>query len=134
MPARGTGTAARVQVGALLVKIMPIDQPARDCHRTIENRGAEAEAAGRHDAPSDGDGAQVKNRGEDPAVDGFEAVLQGLPLVYCRILDLRLHGWSASKIARRLGTSRQTVYRALDLLRHRLKEASSPRQKIETPV
>jgi RNA polymerase sigma-70 factor, ECF subfamily len=118
----------------LLVKIMPVDPRAKNRHQTTEKRATVAEAAGPPEGSSNEARARVTTPGKAAVVAEFEAALHGLPLIYSRILDLRLHGWSASKIARRLGTSRQTVYRALDLLRQRLKDAHASCRKFETPV
>ncbi len=107
----------------LLVKIMPVEPRANNRHQTTEKRGTVAEAFEPPEGSSNQARARVTTRDQAAVVAEFEAALHGLPLIYCRILDLRLHGWSASKIARRLGTSRQTVYRVLDLLRQRLKDA-----------
>lgn len=53
-------------------------------------------------------------------VDQIEALLRGLPPFFCQVLDLRLQGCGSVETAERLGVSRQTVYRALQLLQERL--------------
>jgi RNA polymerase sigma-70 factor (ECF subfamily) len=53
-------------------------------------------------------------------VDQIEVMLRGLPESYYRVLEMRLHGESVIEIAAELGVSRQTVYRALELLQQRL--------------
>jgi RNA polymerase sigma-70 factor (ECF subfamily) len=53
-------------------------------------------------------------------VDQIEAVLRGLPTLYCDLLQLRLEGHSVSDTAARLGVSRRTVHRGLRLLQERL--------------
>jgi RNA polymerase sigma-70 factor (ECF subfamily) len=53
-------------------------------------------------------------------VDQIEDLLRGLPNLYCDLLQLRLQGYSVSNAAARLGVSRRTVHRALNLLRRRL--------------
>jgi RNA polymerase sigma-70 factor (ECF subfamily) len=58
-------------------------------------------------------------------VDRIESLLQGLPDLYCQILEQRLHGHAVADIAAGLAVSRQTVYRALELLQHRLARASA---------
>jgi RNA polymerase sigma factor (sigma-70 family) len=58
-------------------------------------------------------------------VDQIDIMLRGLPPIYCQILDLRLRGWNATEIARRLAISRQTVYRAHALLQQRLEDADA---------
>ncbi len=134
---RGAGEGCQIRNSGpgwrFLVKIMPIDPRAKNRHQTNETPEAVAEALGRADGPSDEASAQVMNGGQAAVVAEFEAVLHGLPVMYCRILELRLHGWSGSKIARRLGTSRQTVYRALDLLGQRLRDAHASCQEFDTP-
>lgn len=60
-------------------------------------------------------------RDPDPAaatevVDHVAAILRGLPEVYGDILGRRLQGESVADVAAALGVSRQTVYRALELL------------------
>lgn len=56
-------------------------------------------------------------------VDQIEDLLHGLPSVYGRILDLRLQGCGVTEVAGRVGVSRQTIHRALNLLQQRLAEA-----------
>ena len=53
-------------------------------------------------------------------MDQIKALLKGLPALYCQVLELRLQGHSATDIAPRLGISRRTVYRTLELLGQRL--------------
>jgi RNA polymerase sigma-70 factor (ECF subfamily) len=53
-------------------------------------------------------------------VDQIEALLRGLPALYCDLLQLRLEGHSVSDTAARLGVSRRTVHRGLRLLQERL--------------
>jgi RNA polymerase sigma-70 factor (ECF subfamily) len=53
-------------------------------------------------------------------VDQIEAVLRGLPALYCDLLQLRLEGYSVSDAAVRLSVSRRTVQRGLRLLQERL--------------
>ncbi|HKB36945.1 MAG TPA: sigma-70 family RNA polymerase sigma factor [Gemmataceae bacterium] len=55
----------------------------------------------------------------------IETVLRGLPERYAEILNLRLEGYSVAEIGTRLSLSRQTVYRALDLLQERLEAPPS---------
>lgn len=64
---------------------------------------------------------------EDAAilVDSIEAALAGLPATYSEILSQRLRGETRSDIAAQLGISRQTVYRALALIRERLEAGDS---------
>jgi RNA polymerase sigma-70 factor (ECF subfamily) len=53
-------------------------------------------------------------------VDQIEELLRGLPTLYCDLLQLRLEGHTVSDTAARLGVSRRTVQRALQLLQQRL--------------
>ena len=89
---------------------------------TAERRDVNAEAAG------DGalESALTGDPGPDEAatlVDQIDALLHGLPPLYARLLDLRLQGRTVAEAAEEMGVSRQTVYRALDLLRQRLADA-----------
>jgi RNA polymerase sigma-70 factor (ECF subfamily) len=56
-------------------------------------------------------------------VDEIESLLHGLPALHGRVLELRLAGYDVAEIARQLGVYRQTVYRVLQLLGHRLERA-----------
>jgi RNA polymerase sigma-70 factor (ECF subfamily) len=58
-------------------------------------------------------------------VEEIDALLRGLPERYGEILGLRLEGYSVAEIATRLSLSRQTIYRALDLLQQRLEDSSA---------
>ncbi|MCL4207059.1 MAG: helix-turn-helix domain-containing protein [Pirellulaceae bacterium] len=53
-------------------------------------------------------------------MDQIQSLLRGLPVIHCRVLELRLQGHSVAETAVRLGVSRTTVYRAVDLLQDRL--------------
>jgi RNA polymerase sigma factor (sigma-70 family) len=53
-------------------------------------------------------------------VDEIEGLLRGLPALYADLLQLRLEGHSVTDTAARLGVSRRTVHRGLQLLRQRL--------------
>jgi len=53
-------------------------------------------------------------------LDQIEQLLKGLPEAYCEMLTLRLEGNSRNEIAEKLGVSRQTVYRVLNLMQQRL--------------
>ena len=56
--------------------------------------------------------------GRTPGV--MRELLQGLPDGHGEILAMRLEGHTKTDIAAKLGVSRQTVHRALSLLRQRL--------------
>ena len=53
-------------------------------------------------------------------VDQIETILAGLPDTYGEMLALALEGYSRTEIAGKMNVSRQTVYRALTLLKERL--------------
>ena len=55
-------------------------------------------------------------------LDQIEQLLKGLPEAYCEMLTLRLEGNSRNEIAEKLGVSRQTVYRVLNLMQRRLED------------
>jgi RNA polymerase sigma-70 factor (ECF subfamily) len=66
-------------------------------------------------------------RQPDPAeavavVDEIEATLQGLPAVHAHVLEQRLQGASVADIAAQLGLARQSVYRIVNVLQHRLRQ------------
>ena len=105
---------------------------------TITVRKARANArrhrAGRRDvnAEAAGDGILENALAGEPGpaeaaalVDQIDALLRDLPPWYARLLDLRLQGRSAAEAAEELNVSRQTVYRALALLRQRLAESGA---------
>jgi RNA polymerase sigma-70 factor (ECF subfamily) len=109
------------QLWRLLVKITLMKARAKARYHTAEKRNVAdeaslddlewlAEAAAREPGPLE---AAL-------LVDQIETLLDGLPPLYCHILDLRLQGHGPSEIASTLGISRQTVQRALRLLRQRL--------------
>src|SRR5262245_53147337 len=105
---------------------------------TLTLRKARAEArrhlAGKRDAAAEAPGrgplAELVSRGPGPAeaaelVDQIDHLLRGLPELYCHVLERSLQGHSVADIAEQLAVSRQTVYRALDLLRRRLERQRS---------
>jgi RNA polymerase sigma-70 factor (ECF subfamily) len=105
------------QLWRLLVTITVRKARARGRHHTagVRNAGAEStsedaqwllEAVSREPSPLEA----------VMLVDQIETLMDGLPPLYCHVLDLRLQGVGRSEIAARLGVSRQTVHRALNLL------------------
>ncbi len=54
--------------------------------------------------------------------DEVEALLAGLPSLYAQILGRRLENQLPTEIAQELAVSRQIVYRALEVLRRRMKK------------
>jgi RNA polymerase sigma factor (sigma-70 family) len=112
---------SRAQLWQLLVKITLLKARAKARHHTAEVRdvGAEANAGG--------DPWLIDAISHEPGpleavmlVDQIETMLQGLPPLYCHVLDLRLQGCGSKEIAARLDISRQTVHRVLTLLQARL--------------
>jgi len=110
-----------IELWRLLVQITL--QKARACARqhTAGVRDVAAEAPG--------GGAEVLSEilAHEPGpmeaavlVDQIEVLLRGLPTVYCDLLQLRLEGHSVADTAARLGVSRRTVHRGLNLLQQRL--------------
>jgi RNA polymerase sigma-70 factor (ECF subfamily) len=58
-------------------------------------------------------------------VDQIRELLRGLPALYCDLLQLRLEGHSVIETAVRLGVSRRTVHRGLQLLQQRLARSAA---------
>lgn len=115
------------QIWRLLVKITLQKTRAKARYHTAERRSVDAELAS-----IEATSAHVFVPEPGPAeaallADEIEHLLHGLPDLYCRVLEMRLEGNSAAEIATRLGVSRQTVYRALRLLQHRLSDSRSPK-------
>jgi RNA polymerase sigma-70 factor (ECF subfamily) len=113
------------QLWRLLVKITLLKVRAKGRHHTAGVRNVAAEAN------TGGDAWLVEAASREPSpleavmlVDQIETLLQGLPPFYCHVLDLRLQGLGPSEIAPRLGVSRQTVHRSLNLLQARLEDGS----------
>ena len=109
------------QMWRLLVKITLQKVRTRARYHAAKKRSAGAEVAPEDDAWV----TEALDREPDPAaaaelVDLMEAMLQGVPPLYCRVLELRLQGMVPADVARELNISRNTVYRALDLFKQRL--------------
>jgi RNA polymerase sigma factor (sigma-70 family) len=111
------------QLWRLLVKITVCKARAHGRFHSADKRNVHAEM------PATGDGWLLDVIGRDPGPDEavvftnqIETLLTGLPALHGQVLDLRLQGIGVSEIATRLDVSRQTVYRALDLLQQRLTE------------
>ena len=113
------------QIWKLLVKITLMKARARGRYHSAQKRAVAAEAAGL--AAADAWLPEALARDPDPAeavafVDQGEALMKDLPPLYGRVLELRLQGQTPTQVARGLNVSRQTVYRALNLLQERLRE------------
>jgi RNA polymerase sigma factor (sigma-70 family) len=111
------------QLWRLLVKITVQKVRTRGRYHAAQKRSAAAEVVPEDDSWV----ADALDREPDPAtaaelVDLMEAMLQGVPPLYCRVLELRLQGMVPADVARELNISRNTVYRALDLFKQRLIE------------
>jgi RNA polymerase sigma-70 factor (ECF subfamily) len=111
------------QVWRLLVKITLQKARTRGRYHEAKKRRAGAEVR----AEDDSWVAEALDRDPDPAaavelVDLMESLIQGVPPLYCRVLELRLQGMVPADVARELKISRNTVYRALDLFKQRLLE------------
>jgi RNA polymerase sigma factor (sigma-70 family) len=111
------------QVWRLLVKITLQKVRTHGRYHAAKKRSAAAEVRPEDDSWV----AEALDRGPDPAaaaelVDLMEAMLEGMPPLYCRVLELRLQGMVPADVARELDISRNTVYRALELFKQRLLE------------
>jgi RNA polymerase sigma-70 factor, ECF subfamily len=109
-----------IQIWQLLVKITLLKTCAKGRYHSRGRRDVKAEAHGSDAFPPE---ALAHDPQPDEAValvDEIEALLAGLPPLYCQILDLRLQGVAVTEIASQLAVSRRTVYRALTLLQERL--------------
>jgi RNA polymerase sigma factor (sigma-70 family) len=84
------------------------------------------------EAPGGGAGFLMAAISQEPGpaeaatlVDQIQELLRGLPALYCDLLQLRLEGHSMSDTAARLGVSRRTVHRGLQLLQQRLMRSAA---------
>jgi RNA polymerase sigma-70 factor (ECF subfamily) len=110
----------------LLVKITLLKARARARYHTAAKRDVAVEV------PVGEQGWLPEALARDPEpdeavilVDEIEALLRELPALYCRVLEMRLAGHAVAEIAAQLGVSRQTIYRALDLLQRRLEKSQA---------
>lgn len=110
------------QLWRLLVTITVRKASAKARYHAADVRDAGREAGGGDDGRPEVAGAEP---GPDEAailVDQIEVLLRGLPSLHCQVLEARLRGESPTEIADRLGVTRQSVYRVLDVLQGRLAE------------
>ena len=114
---------SRAQLWQLLVKITVLKARAKGREHTAGKRNAALESTPADDAWLE----EAREPGPAEAAilaDHIEAILDGLPPLYCDVLQMRLAGHTVADIATHLSLSRQTIYRALDLLQQRLARAS----------
>ncbi len=114
------------QLWRLLMKITLTKARAKGRYHTAGQRDVGAEQRG-------GDIWLAEALAHEPGpaeaaalVDEIEALLRGFPPAYAQVLGMRLEGHAVSEIAGRVGVSRQTVYRILNLLQQRLAKSNSP--------
>jgi RNA polymerase sigma factor (sigma-70 family) len=105
----------------LLVKITLLKARAKQRRHLAARRDVRAETPGGGEEWL----AEVAEREPGPVeaavlVDEIESLLHGLPPEFGQILELSLQDHSRTEAAQLLGVSRQTVYRALNLLQQRL--------------
>lgn len=112
------------QLWRLLVKITIRKTRGEYRRYAAARRDATAEAA-------EGEAwlAEVVSRAPEPGeaavlVDEIQALLRGLPPLYCHVLEARLQGHPVSEIARQQQVSRQTIYQVLHILQRRLLQRS----------
>lgn len=112
------------QLWNLLIKITVLKARAKARFHTAARRDIDAQI-------EEGDGwfTEALTREPGPAeaaqlCDEIEALLGGLPPLYCHILERALQGRPAEESAAELGISRRTVNRALRLLQDRLTAAT----------
>jgi RNA polymerase sigma factor (sigma-70 family) len=111
----------------LLVKITLQKARAYGRQHTARVRDVEAEAPGGGEALLLNAIAREPGPEEAEAlVDQIQDLLRGLPPLYCDLLQLRLEGHSITDTADRLGVSRRTVHRGLNLLKQRLSRSAVP--------
>jgi len=116
---------SRAQLWQLLVKITVLKARQKARHHTAGKRDARKEQP-----VSDDWLVEYADREPGPEeaaalVDQIEALLQGLPPLYEHILQQRLQGCPVAEIANKCDVSRQTIYRALNLLQKRLTNTES---------
>ena len=127
-----------LQIWQLLVKITVLKTCAKGRYHSQGRRNVKAEAQGSDAFPVEAMAHEPQPDEAVALVDEIEALLAGLPPLYCQILDLRLQGVPVAEIAGQLAVSRRTVYRALTLLQERLTSRaaeptlSSPKLKGES--
>ena len=116
---RGTDGEFRLdgsaQLWQLLVRITVLKARAKARHHTADKRDASAEQAMEETFDPAAHGP-----GPDEAVmlvDQIDSLLRGLPQIYGQVLGLRLQGRTVTDVADESSLSRQSIHRALNLLR-----------------
>jgi len=110
------------QLWRLLVTITLRKAQAKARYHTADIRDAGMEAGSGDDGKPN---VATDEPGPDQAVilvEEIEVLLRGLPPLHCQVLEGRLRGETPSEIADRLGITRQSVYRVLEVLQKRLAE------------
>jgi len=112
-----------VELWQLLVTITLRKTAMKARHHSADKRNVQAEHRG------DVDAWLASSAGREPRpdeaavlVDEIEKALDGLPEAYCKMLAMRLEGYSPTEISKEMNISRQSVYRALELMQKRLQE------------
>ncbi len=113
------------QLWKLLVRITVLKARAKGRFHTADRRNVYSEQA-------DGDAWLSAISWTEPSdaealtlLDTVESLLRGTPEWYATVLEMRLEDFSATEIARKLNLSRQSVHRALRVLRDRLERQVS---------
>lgn len=109
------------QLWQLLVRITVRKARSQGRYHTAAVRDVRAEQ------PGGGEDWLTAAAGREPGpeeaailMDQIEAVLEGLPTLYCQVLERRLQGHSVAEIASQLKVARRTVDRGLQFLQQRL--------------
>ncbi len=112
------------QLWRLLVKITVRKARAEHRHYAAGRRDIAAEAV-------EGEAWLAETIAREPGpedaavlVDEIQALLRGLPDLYCHVLEMRLQGYAVAEIAHQHQVSRQTVYQALHVLQRRMQQQS----------
>jgi RNA polymerase sigma-70 factor (ECF subfamily) len=107
-------------VWKLLVKLTLRKARAQARRHLAEKRDAGGEVRMEEGAPAGSPSPEPGPAEAAELVDQIEHLLRGLPGLHCHVLERRLQRHTVAEIADDLAVSRQTVYRALELLQHRL--------------
>jgi RNA polymerase sigma factor (sigma-70 family) len=111
-----------VELWQLLVKITLSKARSQARRHTSEKRDVNAEIHGVEEWMLEAFTSDPGPLEAATLLDQIETVLDGLPNAYGEVLALSLEGSTRTEIAQKLGISRQTVYRAISLLKERLQK------------